>query len=266
MNEIFQEIEKYISIGLSNEALAIILFILGILFSYYLYRQTNIKRQLIFFLGVNSIFEFKSNGDTKVELSYKEQNVDFLCESYLGVYNIGKKVIRYDDIPKNNNIFISINNKYKFYDAIILNETRTSICSKITSVSENKIKLEFDYLDFKDGFLIKLVHNCKLNIWEIYDNIKVEGIVFEVPKFEYYYYDPAYNPYMNLLPFYMIGTILFGTIISFILYKLSPSTYDFIYSLIYFAIFITLVKIIPTENLKSRIFWNLYKSISSNKG
>lgn len=233
-----------------DNSVTFLLFILSSLFTYYLHLKNSSKKRLVFYLYDNNIYRSSELGNLKISITFDNKNLDYICEGVIGIINMGNKVIKNKDISKKEKIRINIDDKYKFYDAELLVQNRKSFEVRISEITEKYIEIDFDFLELKDVFLIKFIHNCNLNELELLNKFNITGSIIEIPKIEYYGYDPTFRIRRYFYTLSAIGSFIFGTFISYLTYKLTSLNINWIYISIYLLFFISLLYILIRDYTK----------------
>jgi hypothetical protein len=125
--------------------------------------------------SVNVISEQDLLQDLSVH--FKGEEVKNLTVSKLAIWNSGKITIEQPDVPNTDPILISIKSSpetnNRIYQVEILKVNEPSNAISIETIDEGKVyKVSFDYLDFNQGALFKVIHSGKSS-----DDIKISGIV-----------------------------------------------------------------------------------------
>jgi hypothetical protein len=259
--DILQKVDHSLTYLFGEHVITVIFFILSCIFSYFLYKRSNPSKNLVFFLGTNSIYESSNLGKTQISVVYNGKSVDFLCESILGVMNAGNNIIKKEDLSMKDKLRFNIKDDYKFLDAEVLNQNRHAFQCSITDITEKYIEIDFDFLEYRDIFLIKIIHNCNLKPWQFLEKFHPTGTVMGIRKLEYYGHDPSHDPTSSLLTVSMFGTIIFGTFISYLLFKLSTQMPNFIFIIIYIVTFLILIYFLGRTPQINKIYWKLFKNI-----
>lgn len=144
------ELVNFLSIGLG---------ILGVVLAILFYLKSKNKKLPLYEIRSYNIISNKiEDYKNYLEVSYKNKKVDNLTISKIVIWNSGNTTILKEDIPKSNNFSILLNENSKIFDfSVIYND---DIDRALNLKKKNKkILIDFNYLEPKTGFILKLIHS-----------------------------------------------------------------------------------------------------------
>lgn len=140
----------------------LILTILGIILGVIGIVQTiKNQRNKIPFFDISNSNSFSNQASIKSEKidSYTEnEKASDFTVTRLGIWNDGVKTIYENDIPKENPFIIEIDDRFKIFDVKIISKKFEYIKVNI-KIDQNKIYLDFNYLEKKSWFILKIKHS-----------------------------------------------------------------------------------------------------------
>lgn len=138
---------------------------LGIKGAYPTYLQKSIK-----LLGIeNSLIP------SEIEMLFKGQSIKRLIKTYVLIWNNGRKTIDGKDIA--NNLRINLEHDANILSAQVTKVTKHANRVTVDNVGGHVISFSFEYLDPKDGVLIEILHQSKLE-----EIIFIDGDIKGVPN------------------------------------------------------------------------------------
>lgn len=164
-------------IGSMNELIGFGIGILGIILAIVFYLNSIIKTEPAYQISAIEIINKSKNIDLHgINISYDGQEIDRLMKSTVYFWNNGKKTLRSSDIVSSNRININVIDG-EILSANIVKTSRIPIRFRIDkSIDIRKVNIEFDFLDYRDGAAIEILHTS---------NVKypfVDGVVMGAPK------------------------------------------------------------------------------------
>lgn len=140
--------------------LGIIIGALSLIFAYVFYLRSRQFSQLYYLLGeaelISPVGLPFSQG---LEVRYRGNVVPRVTTMSLGIWNAGTTTIRGSDIVEADMLKIQFPADAKILQSSVEAETRTVNKAEIKQVADNKLFIEFDFLDPGDAFRIQLVHS-----------------------------------------------------------------------------------------------------------
>lgn len=93
-----------------------------------------------------------------LEISFAKVPINSLSLSKLAFWNAGKESIRKSDIAAANPILLKVNDDVTIYDFEISYQTPSNNFRAIR-IDEHTIQIDFDFIDYNDGVVLKVFHN-----------------------------------------------------------------------------------------------------------
>ena len=135
------------------------LAILGILFSFYFYFRSKRIKSPVFRTRTTRLIQREISQIDSLEVYYDGIKQPALTITKIAFWNKGRETISASDISTKDQLRIEINKKYDFLSCDILNQTKIAN-NFSTQISEDKksILLQFDYIDYDEGVVLKIRH------------------------------------------------------------------------------------------------------------
>lgn len=135
--------------------------IIGFFYGFYS-RYTGKIRKLIKYqiTGYNLVSEEIKKISNSVKVTINDKEIENLTLTRVAIINDGNVTIKKDDIPMEHPFEIKVDDPFELYEYEL--ESQNDQHFKVeTKRHKNKIILNFNYLEPKRGFLIKLLHSGK---------------------------------------------------------------------------------------------------------
>jgi len=108
-----------------------------------------------------------------IKVLFKDEPIQTLSISHIAFWNDGKATINKDDIVRSDKLRIVARNSVKILAIEIAQINRPANKVKVIQDKENcEFFIDFDFLDFKNGFVVKIYHTG-----ESVDDIDIEGSI-----------------------------------------------------------------------------------------
>jgi hypothetical protein len=157
MDNFFQSLTSDTLLSILSILLGLLGTILAIVF--YVKSKKN-KKPFYIIRSFNIISDNFENRIKDIQILYKKQIIENLTISKIVIWNDGNETINRSDIPEATKFKIEIKNDYKIYDAECLYNTDKVNKLQIIEQGDGFI-LDFDFLDPKQGFIVKVTHSGK---------------------------------------------------------------------------------------------------------
>lgn len=183
-----EQIEAALAKPWTQVAIGFALFLAGVLVSYIYYRLSLRRTALCYHRSRERLLGYENQTlPAEVEFRYRGELVQRLDRLVLIFWNDGNTTISDSDRVAGDPLRIS--GRIKVLDARIIKTSRSIIDPKLTisSLPEYLVRIEFDFLDSNDGFVIELLYEYK-NMGDAQEKIKgddffkVEGSFRGMPK------------------------------------------------------------------------------------
>ena len=117
---------------------------------------------------------------SELELLYHGKRIPTLTSTYVWFWNEGRRPIRRDDIAPRQPIRIQLGQGElapEILEVVVRQTTRESIAFKAVAVARDTVELSFDFLDYRDGALVEILHNLGS-----LTKADVSGVILGCPK------------------------------------------------------------------------------------
>ncbi len=159
--------------------------IIGLILSYVFFKKSKVEKRPCCINRSNNLI-YKSQGrlsDLKISAKYKGIDVETLSYTKVGFWNAGKATITKDDLSSVDPLRIEIENEM-VYDCEILFTSQKANGFTINWSKDHKVVyLKFDYLDFGQGTVIKIIHSGNTSSYTS-NIIKIKGAIKGATKIE----------------------------------------------------------------------------------
>ncbi len=135
---------------------------LSIAISYILYRKSLRVRVPRYTIYSRTLVSASKARIADLTFAYKGMVQANISVTRVGFWNDGRETIRRSDLIAGDPLRIEIPEKVEVLDATIVSESSKGISSGYSRVEfEGKkvVLLHFEYLDYRDGFVVQIVHN-----------------------------------------------------------------------------------------------------------
>lgn len=159
--------------------------VLGLILSYIFFKKAKVeKRPCCINRSNNLIYKAYSRlSDLKIAAKYKGVDVETLSYTKVAFWNAGKATITNADLSGVDPLRIEIENEV-VYDCEILYTSQKANGFNINWVKDDKtVYLKFDYLDFGQGAVIKIIHSGN-TVSYTSSAIKIKGAIKGATKIE----------------------------------------------------------------------------------
>ncbi|MDP5145320.1 hypothetical protein ORI98_02550 [Shewanella sp. ULN5] len=157
------EIFEFFNQGWVGSLIGVIGIILGIfgIFSYRISKSVakpSYQKSSLRLIGRN-----EDNLPKDVKVTYKGNEVDRLTKTTLTIWNNGTETLDGSDVVDSDPLLISFKENDKILSYKILKKTKDANAFSLINCEDatNKLRLEFEYLDPKDGVVIELLHDSE---------------------------------------------------------------------------------------------------------
>jgi hypothetical protein len=162
----------------TSDILTIVTAIIGILVSYYFFRQAQKEKKPCWDVTSNNLIRNFSSKISKLEIVYAQEKIENLTISRIMFWNNGAETIEKHHIVSADPLRISSKSGIKILDAEILAQNnRYSNFSATRSNDQLYAYIEFDYLDKENGAVVQIIHTGVSS-----KDIRVEGSIKGVKR------------------------------------------------------------------------------------
>lgn len=199
--------------------------IIGIPLSIYLYFKSKKEKSLKFEIKSNNIFKNFESIIENIKVTCEDKNISTLTITKILIWCDGKETIYNTDIATQMPLIIKSKEGKEILEAKIVSSNNQTNNTTLEKLENNNYKINFEFLDNKDGFIIQVVHTGSSSK-DIILNGKIKGMKGNIEK-----KDSKNNKILN--------KIFESKILKFFILKLSH----------YFILFTTFTVIVYTTYL-----------------
>lgn len=159
--------------------------LLGLILSYIFFKKSKIeKRPCCINRSNNLIYKSQSRlSDLNISATYKGIGVETLSYTKVAFWNAGKATITNNDLSSVDMLRIEIENEEVYDCEILFYSQKANGFSLKWSKDEKTIYLNFDYLDFGQGAVIKIIHSGNTSSYTS-NVVKIKGVIKGATKIE----------------------------------------------------------------------------------
>lgn len=126
---------------------------------YFYYKSRKVKKPFYAIISFNLINE-KIRNIGNIQIKYSDEIINNLTVSKIAIWNGGKETIDSSGIPESSKLKIKAEDKIVIYDAQFIYKSEESNQLIITHLKDkNTLIIDFEYLDFNQGGIIKTIHS-----------------------------------------------------------------------------------------------------------
>ncbi|MDR2570619.1 MAG: hypothetical protein LBD23_10045 [Oscillospiraceae bacterium] len=152
----------YINILSENPWITLIsipLALIGLILTLILYFKGKRKKSIKYYLEGDSLFEDFVEKINGLSIQFFGKQIKTLTVTKIVFWNSGTETINREDFPTNDIFYINIEDGYEILDvSIIRSNNQSNNIAVSLSEDEKKIKIDFEYLDPKNGFILQIFH------------------------------------------------------------------------------------------------------------
>lgn len=149
--------------------------IIGIPLSIYLYFKSKKEKSLKFEIKSNNIFKNFESIIENVKVTCKNKNISTLTITKILMWCNGKETIYDTDIATQMPLIIKTREDKDILEAKVISSNNLANNVHLEKLENNLYKINFEFLDNKDGFIIQVVHTGN-NSNDIIVDGKIKGI------------------------------------------------------------------------------------------
>lgn len=140
----------------------LILSVLSILISYYLYYKSKKKRQPKYSIRSVNVLSNSIQKLGEIKVSYKNKTVESLTVTKVVIWNAGNDTLNFSDMTTIDRLRIEPSNGIEIFNAELTHQSNSTNNMHIIS-QDNIVDIQFDYLDQNQGGVIKIIHSGKMS-------------------------------------------------------------------------------------------------------
>lgn len=223
--------------------LYLVLALLSILVAIIQTRKVEKKKKIYYDVRSINVLSESLKEKGKIQVIYNKSKIEDLTISKILIWNGGNTPIRRDDIANRDPVTIQFTDQYDILNAEFV--YKSSIANNFSmDLMDAGIKVDFDFLDPKQGCLIKLAHTGNSS-----SDVILTGTIIGFGELEYEEIDPDYGntdesfkeKFINALS-YVVAFVLAVIVFKVVQYFVLDPTISFIVCIIILTIFIVLDK------------------------
>lgn len=131
--------------------------IIGIVVSYYFFRKGSKRTSVAVQINHAAIIA-PDRPDEKLEVRYDGKVVPRVTRSVIGLWNDGNETIRRSDLSRRDEPRIVVESPAEILRVNILTRTREATGAGVPHVSFHDARLDFDFLNPRDGYSVEVIH------------------------------------------------------------------------------------------------------------
>lgn len=121
--------------------------------------RANKKKEPLFAVRTTKLIKEDVHKISPIHIHYLDKEINNLSISKIAFWNNGRETINSADVAKNNPLRIKIDDEYEILDCEIIYTKNTSNGFSIKLSEDRKnISIDFDYMDYHEGFVIQIYH------------------------------------------------------------------------------------------------------------
>lgn len=150
---------EYIRLIINSQMFSIGIGILGIFLAIFFYFRQNREKKPIFSIKSFNLTNNFSNKLDNFELLYYGKRVENLTITKIAFWNDGNEVIRGQDIAPADPLKVTVGNKFKIFNAKILEGTAKKENQFKIIKNDESITISFDFISQNEGAILEVVHS-----------------------------------------------------------------------------------------------------------
>lgn len=135
-----------------------ILTVLSFAFAIYCQYKNKERKEISYCLKSNHLIRKKKSKFEKISISYDGKRVEDLCVSKFTIWNSGNRTLNCSDIVESKELTISTSQNNIILDVEIIVCSEETNKFSVETIDETTIKINFDYVDKKDGTIVQIIH------------------------------------------------------------------------------------------------------------
>ncbi|MEN2750379.1 hypothetical protein AAIR29_01900 [Psychrobacter sp. FBL11] len=151
-------LQRLLDGGILTNLMFLIIAVVSVLISISLYIRSKKEKKLVFIAKSYELIENSTSSIENLTIKYGEESVEVLTLTKLSFWNNGKATIDFNDIVKSDRLRVELPKNVRVYNAVIEMPAKKSNSIKLDIV-DNKITIEFEFLDYGDGAIVIFYHS-----------------------------------------------------------------------------------------------------------
>lgn len=164
-----------------DRIIAIVSILIGCAVSYWFYRKGTKEKIPTWYMNAYNLIQDNASNLRDLKIIFRGKEVKNISVSKIMFWNAGKETIDASDVSATNPLTIVCSKNDYILDVSILRDNSKSINPSIKFLNEsnneykNTANLYFDYLDYKKGFIIQVIHT-NINKKDITIEGEIKGV------------------------------------------------------------------------------------------
>ena len=160
---------------------SILIGIVGILLAIIFYFKGKKYKVIKYWIFSKTIIGDLNSRLEGLEVIYKGVKQKWVGVSTITIWNAGTETINSDEIVESRPLSIMVPSTVKILDVNIVNSTDESLGFNLKEIQTNHdqsaqiLKIDFDYIDRKDGTIVQIVHDNGKGVRDIKVDCKIKG-------------------------------------------------------------------------------------------
>lgn len=135
-----------------------LLTIISFVYAVVIQQKSKEKKIFSYIKKTNELIAAKKSTYDNLYISYCGQQIESFCVSKFVVWNSGNRILNSSDMVDSKELTFKVNEENKILDAEIIGVSEVTNNFYIKKKEEKEIKINFDYVEKKDGFVIQIMH------------------------------------------------------------------------------------------------------------
>jgi len=153
--------------------------LLGIAVAFYFYVKSVRKKKLVFTNKESVVLgDSDDSFHERLRVLFDEKEVTRVTRSVFVLWNAGRETIRGSDISHSDPLCLAFPKNTEILMLSVDRMTRPAVAANVKARAETErhcVDIDFDFLDFKDGFTLSVVHNAPTGV------VKIAGTIVGMP-------------------------------------------------------------------------------------
>lgn len=145
--------------------------LLGIALAFYFYVKSVRKKKLVFANKESVVLgDSDDSFDGRLRVLFDQKEVTRVTRSVFVLWNAGRETIRGSDIAHSDPLCLTFPEDTEILMLSVDRMTRSAVAANVkprTEAQRHCVCIDFDFLDFKDGFTLSVVHNAPTGVGKI---------------------------------------------------------------------------------------------------
>lgn len=191
--------------------------IIGIIIAFIIYFLSKKDKKPVFLVEKVPVIGQKNSllsEEDKIKIFFNDAQVEQVSICNITLRNLGKETIDKDDIAQSDPLRVVFDEHSKILKVHLLKVTREPINFKIIDFQNNILNLTFDFLDYNDGALIKVLYDGSASVSPV-----IKGTIKGAPT-GFLEHKPGIDEYSKFNTIFSLILIMSG--LAFAYYAFSP--------------------------------------------